>query len=188
MHRRNREWRPDINHDVQFMNSIHRCVSSRLNWSTRDVWYSRATSRATWPSSVTWWSGIMVCSHCTGPGQRTGLGSMGSNIRCWNVHTGPRQGQEPWSIVSYCASPIPSTVLCPSPVQCEWAMAELLQCKATCLLWPYFPTIDQCVCLFVCGSHTSPLFNGTCLLRSFSNVKWLYKAGFNVSGLLTFMK
>ena len=42
---------------------------------------------------------------------------MGSNILYRNVHTGPRQGNEPGPIVSYYANP----VLCPSPgpVQCE---------------------------------------------------------------------
>ena len=52
----------------------------------------------------------MVSSHYTGPGlvmgQGTGLGSMGSNILCRNVHTGPRQGEGPGSIVSYCTRPI----------------------------------------------------------------------------------
>ena len=35
------------------------------------------------------------------------MGSVGSSILCRNVDTGPRQGQGPGPIVSYCASPVP---------------------------------------------------------------------------------
>ena len=46
-----------------------------------------------------------------------GLVSMGSNILCRNVHTGPRQGHGLGAIVSYCASPIPCAGPSPDPVQ-----------------------------------------------------------------------
>ena len=36
-----------------------------------------------------------------------------------HTYTGPRQGQEPGSIVSYCASAILSTETSSVPVQCE---------------------------------------------------------------------
>ena len=39
-------------------------------------------------------------------GQGTGLGSMGSNMLCRHVHTGPRRVQRLGSIVSYCTCPI----------------------------------------------------------------------------------
>ena len=54
----------------------------------------------------------MAYSHGTGPGlgqvQGVGPGTMGTNILHRNVHTGLRQGQEPESIISYCAGPVPS--------------------------------------------------------------------------------
>ena len=67
---------------------------------------------------------VMVYSHCTEPGPETGPGmtpgSMGSNILCRNVHTGPRQGQVPEPINSYYARPVLCTS--PSPVKCEYAI------------------------------------------------------------------
>ena len=42
---------------------------------------------------------------------------MGPNILYRNVHTGPRQGKEPGSIVSYFAGPVPCACLVPG--QCE---------------------------------------------------------------------
>ena len=53
--------------------------------------------------------GAMVFSHYTGKGLGMGLGSMGSNILCRNVHTCPRQGQVLGPILSYCANPVPSS-------------------------------------------------------------------------------
>ena len=52
---------------------------------------------------------VMTYSHCTGTGQvqETGPTAKGPNILYRNVHTGPRQGKEPGSIVSYCADPVP---------------------------------------------------------------------------------
>ena len=62
---------------------------------------------------------FMVYSHCTGtePGQVHEMGprAVGTNILYRNVHTGPRQGKEPGSIVSYCVDPLPSTCLVPFP-------------------------------------------------------------------------
>ena len=55
----------------------------------------------------------------TGQVQGTLLEAMGPNILYRNVHTGPRQGKEPESIVSYCAGPVPCTCPCPVPMQCE---------------------------------------------------------------------
>ena len=48
----------------------------------------------------------MAHSHRAGPGQvqATGLGAVGPNILCGNVHTDPRQGKEPGSIVFYYAA------------------------------------------------------------------------------------
>ena len=68
---------------------------------------------------------VMACSHCSGVGpgqvQEMGmfLGAMGTDMLYRNVHTGPRQGKEPGSIVSYCTCQIPCT--CPGsvPVQCK---------------------------------------------------------------------
>ena len=51
----------------------------------------------------------MAYSHCTGtePEQVQGTepGAMGPNISHWS-----RQGNEPGSIVSYCAVPVPSPI------------------------------------------------------------------------------
>ena len=41
-----------------------------------------------------------------------GPGSMGFNILCRNVRIGPKQGQVPGHIVSYCASPFPRFLKC----------------------------------------------------------------------------
>ena len=51
--------------------------------------------------------------------QGMGLGAMGTNMLCRNVHTGLRQGKESGSIVSYCADPVPCTCPGPVPGQCE---------------------------------------------------------------------
>ena len=65
----------------------------------------------------------MDYSHCTetGSGQVQGMGpgAMDTDMLYRNVQTGPRQGKEPGSIVSCCASTVPCT--CPGPV--------LAQCK-----------------------------------------------------------
>ena len=56
--------------------------------------------------------GVMVYSHCTGPGPDMGLvmgpGSIGSNILHRNVHTGVAQGQGPGPIVPIV--PVPCSV------------------------------------------------------------------------------
>ena len=41
---------------------------------------------------------------------------------CRNVHTGPRQGEEPGPIVSRCPSRVPCTGPGPIPVQYEYTM------------------------------------------------------------------
>ena len=51
--------------------------------------------------------------------QGTGLGAMGPTILYRKVHTGPRQGKEPGSIVSCCGGPVPCNCRGPVPVQCE---------------------------------------------------------------------
>ena len=64
---------------------------------------------------------LMAYPHCTGQGlaqeQRPETGLMGSNILYRNVHAGQRK--EPWSIVSYCTSPVPFTCPGPVPMRCE---------------------------------------------------------------------
>ena len=66
---------------------------------------------------------VTAYSHCTGTGpgqvQGTGPGAMGTAMLYRNVHTGPRQGKGPRSIVSYCACQVPCTCPGPVPVQCE---------------------------------------------------------------------
>ena len=65
----------------------------------------------------------MAYSHCTGKrlGTGTGIGTqlMGPSMLYRNVHTGPRPGKEPGSIVSYCANPVPCSTPGPVPVRCE---------------------------------------------------------------------
>ena len=46
-------------------------------------------------------------------------GAMGPNILHRNVHTGPRQGKEAASIVSYSAGLVPCICHGSIPVQCE---------------------------------------------------------------------
>ena len=58
----------------------------------------------------------------TGTVQGTGPGGMGPNILYRNVHSSPRQGNEPRPIVSYCAGPVPCTCSSPGPIQCEQAI------------------------------------------------------------------
>ena len=66
----------------------------------------------------------MVNSHNVGPdpdpakGPGTGLVSMGSNILCRDVHTGP--------IVSNCDSLVPCTDPRVGPVQCEQAIKRAI--------------------------------------------------------------
>ena len=50
---------------------------------------------------------------------------MKSTVPCGNVHTGPRQGQGPGPIVSYCPSPIFISGVGPVSVQRGKAMAPL---------------------------------------------------------------
>ena len=63
----------------------------------------------------------MALFNRTGMGQvqGTGPGAMGTNKLYRNIHTGPRQGKEPGSIVFYCAAPVPCTCPGPVPMQCE---------------------------------------------------------------------
>ena len=65
---------------------------------------------------------VMACSHCKGTGlgqlQGAGVGLLGSKLFYRNGHTGPRQGKEPGSIVSYCAGPVPCHD--PGPVHVQY--------------------------------------------------------------------
>ena len=49
---------------------------------------------------------------------------MDSNILYRNIHTDPRQGQEPRSIVPHCTGPVQCSCLGPIPEECERAITE----------------------------------------------------------------
>ena len=61
----------------------------------------------------------MAHTHCKGPGQGTGLGTMDFYIMLCTVHTTLRLGSGPEPTVSYCASPIHCTGPGLVHVQCD---------------------------------------------------------------------
>ena len=75
----------------------------------------------------------MAYSCCIGQGQvqGTGLGLMGPNILYRNVHTGPRQGQEPnpFSPIVPVPFPVPAPVPVPVPRRVNKPLDHIYKCS-----------------------------------------------------------
>ena len=74
-----------------------------------------------WPHKMI----LMAHAHCTGQGQRQGLGTMGFCITLCTVPTTQVQGQGQGTIVFYCAHPNPCPCPGASPTQCVWTITLL---------------------------------------------------------------